>query len=173
MKKRLLILSVTVLLLVVLVFSIHVFWSSLFDLSQESSVPSSLKDSGIIDNSTIPNNLPLIGVNYENQYLFWDFLNKVVGLDTGNYAVDQFCETREDEEGAFGSVKSSIGATLSNKQATINIVMNISERKIRFYDLNVASGALEGSSLRDKDFLDANKNVLEQYRMLNQDKTFF
>jgi hypothetical protein len=96
---------------------------------------------------------------------FGIFLTEVVCLDSNNYTIDKFSEVQDETDGlSSGSPKSTIYATLSNKQVTLNVVMNISERKIRYYDLTVESGSLDGSYLKNNDFLSVGKKMLGQYK---------
>jgi hypothetical protein len=72
MKEKRLILSVTITLLVLLIFSI-----SYILLSTNTSIASIINgknnQSNIIDNSTMSTNL--IDVSFEGQTLFWNFFN--------------------------------------------------------------------------------------------------
>jgi len=100
---------------------------------------------------------------FEEQDLFWNFLNKVAGLDTSNYDVTRFRITQDEVRGSQ-KIETSISATLSNSQANLSIAMVLIEGKVRFYSLNLISGMLEGKTLDITDSLDVGRNAITQYR---------
>jgi hypothetical protein len=118
-----------------------------------------------IDNSTLPDVSLFPIQTFEEQQLFWTFLTDIAGLDTNNYNIDFFIATPEEVTGSQ-KTQTSISAILSNRQATLNIAMVIIEGKVRFYDLNLATGTLEKPTTTTKitDSLSASRSALTQYQ---------
>lgn len=79
------------------------------------------------------------------------------------YDVTRFRITPE-EVTASQKTQTAISATLSNNQANLSIAMVLIEGKVRFYNLNLISGTLEGTPLDIDDCLAAGRNVITQYR---------
>lgn len=125
LNRKLLTFSIAILLIALLAFNTQTAYSSLpVSLPQPPALPnfSSDRNGTIIDNSTIPDVMHSQPQTFEEQDLFWDFLNKVAGLDTNNYDVTRFRITQDEVRGSQ-KIETSISATLSNSQANLSIAM--------------------------------------------------
>lgn len=166
MNRKLLTFSIAILLIALLAFNTQTAFSSLTaSLPQPPALPnsSSNRNGSIIDNSTLPDVMHSQPQTFEEQDLFWDFLNKVAGLDTSNYDVTRFRITQDEMLGSQ-KIQTSISATLSNSQANLSIAIVLIEGKVRFYSLNLISGTLEGKTLDISDCLDSGRNAITQYQ---------
>jgi hypothetical protein len=166
LNRKLLTFSITTLLIALLAFNTQTAYSSLTaSLPQPPALPNhpSNSNGNIINNSTLPDVLHSQPQTFEEQQLFWDFLNQVAGLDTSNYDVTRF-RIIQDEVRFSQKIQTSISAALSNSQANLSIAMVLIEGKVRFYNLNLISGALEGKTLDISDSLAACRNAITQYR---------
>jgi hypothetical protein len=138
------------------------FSSPIPDLSRPSRPLNPQNDTDVIDNSTMPNVLPSSPQTFEEQQLFWAFLNEVAGINTSNYDVTRFRITPEEVTGSQ-KTQTAISATLSNNQANLSIAMVIVEGKVRFYNLNLISGTLQSPSLDNNECLTAGRTAIDQY----------
>lgn len=85
MNRKLLTFSIAFLLTALLAFNTQTAYSSpISDLTMPSAPLNPPNDSEIINNSTMPNFLHSQPQTFEEQQLFWAFLNEVAGIKTSS-----------------------------------------------------------------------------------------
>jgi hypothetical protein len=166
MNRKLLTICIAIILTVLLAFNAQTVYSSPVPNSQQPSpafISSDIKDS-VSDNSTLPSVTNSQNTSFKAQQAFWTFLNQVAGIETTNYNVTKF---QINEAKALGSQKTqtSISAIISNSQENLSIAMVLIEGKVRFYDLNLINGSLEGTALTVADSLNLARNAINKYQI--------
>jgi hypothetical protein len=91
------------------------------------------------------------------------FVNQVAGINMNNYNIASFNVSTSQ---VLGSQKQQtcISAVISNAQRSMGIAMILIEGKVRFYDLSLLSGTLEGAQLSIADSLSATKRAIGNYQ---------
>jgi hypothetical protein len=148
-----------------LAFNAQTAYSLPVSNSQQPSpvfISSDVKNS-ISDNSTMPSVTNSQTTSLKAQQTFWAFLKQVACIDTTKYNVTKF---QINEAKALGSQKAqiSISAIINNRQENLSIAMVLIDGKVRFYDLNLINGSLEGIAVTVADSLNVARNAINKYQ---------
>lgn len=93
------------------------------------------------------------------------FLNQVAGIDVSNYTIASFHASTSQVEGSQ-KLQTFITAIINDQQRELGVSMVLIEGKVRFYDLALLSGTLEGAPGGIAYTLSATKRAIDNYKTL-------
>ena len=155
MKRKIIILISSIVLLLLVISGFHAQTNA-----QQTVTSPTNTDNSNMKNSTL--NLIPAALGLQSHQDFTNFLNYVAGINMDKYNQSSFYMSSSKVMGSQNN-QTTISAIVSNNQVNLSVAMILIDGKVRFYDLGILSGALEGKGLGFADSLTSAKIAIDNY----------